>query len=378
MTASRWPHPILGVLLVLLGAGGRSRAQEVVPGFEEVPEPSRAAAPPAAAPVRVAEPAPGVELPLGEACPPPILMAKPGFPFVPYMLGDMIGPLVNPMTGIKIAEGDSPIPIDRVFYRFNAYENLDPDRYRSPFERYAKVNLYTNVFGFEKTFFDGAMSFGMRLPINVIEATSRGSYQVRLPNGTVVTRPAGPDYSSSLFGNINTIFKARLFSDPAKGSLVSAGAAFSFPTATTQQVDPGPSTAAVFQPFLGFVFARERFFAQGFTSLTLPVVTAQSMLWFGDLGVGYWVYRRQAPGGFLTGIAPTFEMHLNVPLQSSERIGEFYEAVDLLPFDTQFNLTFGGTIEFARKATLGLGVVLPTASPLPFEYEFLAHLNFRF
>jgi hypothetical protein len=35
------------------------------------------------------------------------------------MLGDAIGPLANPMTDIKASEGESPIPLDRVFYRFN-------------------------------------------------------------------------------------------------------------------------------------------------------------------------------------------------------------------------------------------------------------------
>jgi hypothetical protein len=50
----------------------------------------------------------------------------------------------------------------------------------------------------------------------------------------------------------------------------------------------------------------------------------------------------------------------------------------VLPFDTQFNLTFGGTFESIGRGTLGLGLVVPTVDALPFQLEFLAHLNGRF
>ena len=295
------------------------------------------------------------------------------------MLGDFIGPLANPMTDIKVAEGESPIPLDRVFYRFNMYSNLDPSRYQSVSLPYKRVNLYTNVFGFEKTFGEW-ISIGLRIPINGIEALSRGVYYRRLPipGRPVVPLPPQPDYRSILFGNMSAIFKAKLIEDVNQGYLISAGVSLSFPTATSPRINPGPSTVAIFQPFLAGLYTRDRFFVQGFSSITMPLVTVQSMLMFNDVGVGLWAYRDDSPSAFLSGFAPTFEIHLNVPLQGSDRVAFIYDKAGFLPFNTQFNLTFGGTFEFAQRATLGLGFVVPTVGPIPFDCEFLAQLNVRF
>src|SRR5262245_17036944 len=49
-------------------------------------------------------------------------------PFIPYMLGDFVGPVANLFNDAKIAEGDSPRPVDRVFYRFNWFNNVDKSR----------------------------------------------------------------------------------------------------------------------------------------------------------------------------------------------------------------------------------------------------------
>jgi len=71
-------------------------------------------------------------------------------------------------------------------------------------------------------------------------------------------------------------------------------------------------------------------------------------------------------------------VHLNVPLQGNDRVAPVFQRAGYFPFHTQFNLTFGGTFEFFRRATLGLGFVVPTVGPTPFDYEFLAQLNVRF
>ena len=292
------------------------------------------------------------------ACPPPAAAPIVGgplavpfsdLPFVPFMLGDFTGPLANPMTDIKVGEGESPIPLDRVFYRFNFYSNLNPWRYESVSTPYKRVNLFTNVFGFEKKFGDW-FSFGFRLPIDSVEALSRGTFYVRspIPGQPPVARPAPPDYRSTIFGNITAIFKVRLVEDVNAGYLVSTGLAMSFPTATNISINPGPSTAATFQPFLGYLWTRDRFFVQGFTSMTLPLVAVQSLILFQDLGVGLWAYRNDSQTSFLTGIAPTFEMHLNVPLQGNDRVAPVFQRAGYFPFHTQFNLTFGGTFEFFR------------------------------
>jgi hypothetical protein len=348
---------------------------------EDAPRAVREKAPPASDRV-------DVELFGPAACPPeggpmilggPILGEEPRFPFVPYMLGDFIGPLANPMTNLKVSEGDSPIPLDRVFYRFNAYSNLNPSRSQSRFSPYSQVDLFTNVFGFEKRIFGEMASIGIRFPLNGIQAISRGPYLKPVPGsgGESVEVPGVPDYNSLQFGNINSIFKVRLLEDRIKGYYVSTGAGLSFPTASNIAIDPGPSTAAIFQPFLGYLYTGERFYVQGFTSITMPLVTVQSMLLFTDVGFGYWVYRNPDPTSLLTGIAPTFEMHLNAPLQAPDRFSNLINQTGFLPFNTQFNLTFGGTFEFKKSSTLGLAFVVPTLSPSPFDFEFLAHFNYR-
>jgi hypothetical protein len=342
-----------------------------VPSIPVGPSPGR---------TRVLDPGTTVECPPGTPAPGGLLLgpARQDFPFVPFMLGDFVGPLANPMTDLKVGEGESPRPLDRVFYRFNFYSNLEPGRYQSVTTPYKRVNLFINTFGFEKTFGEW-VSLGVRMPFNSIEALSRGTFYVRnpIPGGPPIARPAPPDYNSTIFGNINSIVKFKLLEDQGRGFLLSGGAALSFPTASNQSIDPGPSTAAIFQPFLGYIWTRERFFFQGFTSMTLPLVTVQSMILFQDLGIGIWAYRNEGSGAFLTGFAPTFEMHLNVPLQGPQRASWIFERIGL-PFHTQLNLTFGGTFEFWNRATLGLGFVVPTVGPIPFDYEFLAQLNVRF
>jgi len=376
MWSKRWLYATLGFALALLCLPGTVPAQELPAD----PEPS-VSVPPLPASPRFDE---LIEQPgTGAACPPTVVSPfgtqQGGFPFVPFMLGDFIGPLANPMTDLKVAEGESPIPLDRVFYRFNYYNSLSPGVYQSAFVPYKQVNLFTNVFGFEKTFGEW-FSFGVRIPINGIDALSRGTYYVQLPGPGKHTKavPGVPDYGSAQLGNINSIFKLRLAEDRNAAYLVSAGLVISFPTAATPKIDPGPSTATVLQPFIGFVYTRNRFFAQGFGSMTLPMISIQSLILFNDVGLGLWAYRDDSPTAILTGIAPTFELHLNVPVQGPDRISYIFNRAGTLPFDTQFNLTFGSTFEFAHRATLGLGFVVPTVGPDPFKYEFLAQFNFRF
>ncbi len=275
MWSKRWLYATLGFALALLYWPGTVQAQDLPAD----PGPS-VSVPPLPASPRLDE---IIEQPgTGAACPPvvgsPFGTQQDGFPFVPFMLGDFIGPLANPMTDLKVAEGESPIPLDRVFFRFNYYNSLSPSVYQSPFQPYKQVNLFTNVFGFEKTFGEW-FSFGVRVPLNGIDAYSRGTYYVRIPGpgNHIKAVPGVPDYGSTQLGNINSIFKIKLAEDRSAAYLVSAGLAISFPTAATPKIDPGPSTATVLQPFIGGVYTRNRFFVQGFGSMTLPLISIQSL-----------------------------------------------------------------------------------------------------
>ena len=293
--------------------------------------------------------------------------------FTPFMLGDFASILVNLGSDIKIAEGESPRPVDRVFYRFNYYDNINPSRFDKLTSDIHNVTLYRNSFGFEKTIMDGRVSFGLRVPFNTIDSDGKGF--VLSPGG--VATPGDDSVNTTVFGNISAIIKAVLIEDKTTGSLVSAGATIVFPTAATKLVDPGPSTLTYFQPFGGFILNQGDFFVQGFTSITLPVAGAESIILFNDLGVGYFVYRDNSGAGLLRSVAPTVELHVTTPIRQPQGVTEFGFIDDLTINDT-LDVTLGTTFEFVNKATLGVGFVLPLSSTKPFDFEVLAQLNYRF
>jgi hypothetical protein len=286
-------------------------------------------------------------------------------PFTPFMLGDFVGFVTNQFSDVKIAEGESPRPMDRVFYKFNWYNNVDPTHFANPTQTIHNVDLYREVFGFEKTFFDGQISLGVRVPFNTLEADAK--------SGAV--GESGID--STQFGNISAIFKGILWENRQTGDLLSAGATLSVPTASSRLLNPGQSTLAYVQPFGAFIVNRGDFFVQGFVSVTAPVAHAESIVFFADTGVGYWMYR-DSRGGLLTAFAPTIELHFADPLRQAEPTVADFGIFDGLKVHNVVDCTVGGTFEFANSATLGFGIVVPFTGPRPFDVEALAQLNYRF
>src|SRR5437764_857672 len=70
---------------------------------------------------------PGPAGPWATAC--PATAGDRPAPFTPFMLGDFVGPVANQFSDVKIAEGESPRPTDRVFIKFNYYDNLSKNRW---------------------------------------------------------------------------------------------------------------------------------------------------------------------------------------------------------------------------------------------------------
>jgi hypothetical protein len=295
--------------------------------------------------------------------------------FTPFMLGDFSGPLANLFSDVKIAEGESPRPVDRVFYQYNYYNNLNKARWTSPTEPIHNVELGRHTFGFEKTFLNQSVSLGLRVPFNSISADGKPFHLVPDPTtGTLVTSTADEGFDTMLLGNVSAIVKAVLCENRQTGSLISGGATISVPTASNVKIDPGMSVIAYMQPFVGYILNRDEWFVQGFSSLTVPLVSAQSIVMFNDIGVGYWLMRNRS--GMITGVAPTMEMHVATPLrQSDPNSAEFGDGLRV--FDV-FDMTIGATILFGNSATLGLGMVVPLTGPKPFDVEVLAQLNYRF
>jgi hypothetical protein len=298
-------------------------------------------------------------------------------PFTPFMLGDFTGPIGSLFLDLKIAEGQSPRPIDRVYFNFNGYANLNKDQFDNPIQPVHNINLYRWVFGFEKTFMDGTVSLGVRVPFYTITAEGRDFTVVPTPLGPAIG-PGDAGQSTTHFGNVSAILKAILWEDRQTGSLLSAGATVSVPTASSQLIDPGPSTLLYLQPFGGFIINRGDFFVQGFTSLILPIARPESIVLFTDVGAGYWLYRDPSASGLLTGVAPTVEVHVSTPLRQANPNVDLFGIFDRLRLHDVVDFTAGVTFELSGRSTLGLGVAVPVTGPKLFEVEGLAQLNWRF
>jgi hypothetical protein len=314
--------------------------------------------------------------------------------FVPNMLGDALGlfqqrfntsssssttssstsssgrTTLTPISySKKIAEGESPGPQSRVFFEFNGYQNVD----RSLFSRepllFHNVSYFRYTFGGEKTFGDGDMSVGVRIPINSVDASASPDALTIPTTGFPLGTPPG-NFSMAAIGDVSLIFKYVLCRDTATGSLLSAGLDLSFPTGqvSASGVNPEIDSNLIVQPYLGYILKRGDFFLQGFSSIALRTVRTDAMIWFNDVGVGYFVYRSRE--GALTGVAPTLELHSNVPLYSSSLFTTGLTDV--------IDVTAGTTFELWNRASLALGVSTPLTAPRPYEYEVIAQLNLRF
>jgi hypothetical protein len=287
------------------------------------------------------------------------------------MLGDFSRTATSISTDIKIAEGESPRPVDRVFYQFTYYNNIDKERFRDPLEPIHSVDLYRHVFGFEKTLFDGLLSVGVRIPFHTIDADAKEfTVTPNLSGQGSVVGPGGPGFTDTQFGDVSVIAKAVLLEDRTSGSLISAGASVTFPTSDT---NPGSLDTTIAQPFVGYILRKGDFFLQGFTSVTLPLTRVEAIVLYNDVGVGYFIYQDKSHSALVTAVVPTLELHLNTPLRQGD-----LAFLDDLHLDDTLDVTFGTTFEFSNRATFGVGVAVPFTGPRPFDIAALAQLNYRF
>jgi hypothetical protein len=158
--------------------------------------------------------------------------------------------------------------------------------------------------------------------------------------------------------------------DSETGSLVSAGLAVTSPT--------GPSTFAgsplfaglrdvQFQEFLGYIWRRDDWFVQGFTAIDVPTSSRDVTMWYNDIGVGYFALRNAHPYAFLNAVVPTFEVHVNNPLnhRGSVRPGDPFATADVV------DLTLGASFVLRRRGIRSLAIVDPVTGPKPFDLEAL-------
>jgi hypothetical protein len=289
--------------------------------------------------------------------------------FNPAMFGDLIGGpnvqvavrMPNGATvaasvpviargAFKIADNESPRPTDRVFFTYNYFDRVNTSTFgftNPPF------NLNRELIGFERTYFNGNASIGMRLPF--LQLT--GNFG---------------NLSGSQVGDLSIILKWAFLNNRQTGNVWSAGMVVTAPTGQSFiNLDGRNTNPTLLQPYTGYIYNRGRFFLQGFASIVAPTDSAVATIMFNDIGLGYWVYRNPTSPNFIKGVVPTFETHVLTPL-NHRGSADFAHVPDWV------SLTGGVNLVFGRASTLGFALGAPITGPRPYNVEAIGSINLRF
>lgn len=282
-------------------------------------------------------------------------------PLPPPFARSLLAPSVR---GFKIAENQSPVPQDRVFFNFSYFDDVNKKLNRffeAPIEG---LQIYRYVWGFEKTFNQGRGSFGLRLPLNNIYAKST---EPSLNSGGNATE----------LGNLSIFLKHIFYQDPKSGSLASGGIAVTPRTAPRQFAGApflGPDNTTTLQPFFAYFLNFDRLYIHGFNSIDIPYDYRQPTLLYNDVGVGYFLFRDPEAQGLIRSIAPTVEAHANIPLNHR---GE-YDFLDRFGTPDIVDITAGLHVGLMQRSTLTFGFATPVTGPRPFDFEPQLLLNVYF
>jgi len=266
--------------------------------------------------------------------------------------------------GFKIADNNSPMPQDRVYLDFNFFNDFLASSNSSLGTGVQNMNIYRESLGMEKTFLNGNGSVGVILPLNTLTVQS----SIPSLNGT-----------HTAIGDLSVYARYALYRDSANNNWVSGGLAVTAPTgpnnfAGISGPSPAPNTT-VLQPFGAVLWNFGNLYVQAFTSLYTPTDHASSpLLVFNDIGVGYFLYRAPVANRFLTGVAPTFEVHVADPLNYRGPItaSNPFGAFDIVDMGAGVNVLMGA------RSRLGFGVVTPVTGPRPFNLEALMQFRMSF
>ncbi len=267
------------------------------------------------------------------------------------------------IRGFKIAEDQSPRPQDRFFFNFNYYNNLDYEtnaRLGSPIR---DLQAYREIFGFEKTIFNGNASLGFRLPIDSL---------------TGVSSIPGLGTGSTSVGSLMLFSKVILWQDAQRRNLISGGFAFSMPTGPTTFAGAKHNVTGFrdmqLQPYLGYIWTKGKFYVQGFEEIEVPTDTHDVTMLYTDVGLGYYVYSAHDPKAWLKAIVPSFETHVNIPLnhRGALRFNDPAGTSDVVDFTTGLNFLLG------PRSILSFAVIEPVTGPRPFNFEYNVTLNIFF
>lgn len=267
------------------------------------------------------------------------------------------------VRGFKVAENESPMPLDRLFYSFAFYDNVNGSINKRLETAIDRINAFRSTFGIEKTFFEGAASLEFRLPINTLEVDANTN---ELKNTSTAT------------GDLLTTLKYAPYRDK-NGNIISFGVRISAPTGSTDFGGTGLFTGfhdCTIQPFVGYIYNMGKVFVQGFSAIEVPFDTNDATIVYNDIGVGYRLYQADANDyRLLTGVVPTVELHVDTPLNHQ---GIFSDLGDPAGYDDVVSITTGVTFLLGKNSSLGLGVVVPITGPKPYDWEAQVQLNWKY
>ena len=111
-----------------------------------------------------------------------------------------------------------------------------------------------------------------------------------------------------------------------------------------------------------------------FNSLDVPLANDDVLVFYNDTGLGYYLYRATERCQFLSAVVPTFESHVNIPLNNS---GNF-DINNPLWTPGVVNLTAGCHFGIYDQGWLTVGYVTPVTGPNPFQNEWICQFNLVF
>jgi hypothetical protein len=253
----------------------------------------------------------------------------------------------------KIAECESPLPQDRVYFNFNFYDDV---RTLGVLGVTPKSDVYRETFGLEKAFGDGAFSIGVRAPLIQNDA------------------PAGINVDD--FGDMTLILKFAPIHDCQEGRVLATGLAVTVPTGPGIFVSDGTTSRTlhdtILQPWVGAALAAgdTGLYVTGFSSVAIPTDSEDVTFWFNDLGVGY-VIDTGGLSTWITAVTPTVEAHVNTPLdhKNSDSLILGINLVDLVA---------GVHVTLKQDCTFTLGAATSLSGPRPYDVEMIAQLAMHY
>jgi hypothetical protein len=208
--------------------------------------------------------------------------------------------------------------------------------------------VHREVIGFEKTFFDGTASIGVRAPF--FQQQGDGSL------------------ASSDFGDLTFVFKYLAWTNGPDA--LTAGLAVTAPTGPAIPTVEGDIHSTILQPFVGARVQAGDLFAVAFSSVAFPTDSRDVTILFNDLAVGFMMHLSD-PAGLVQWVAPTAEVHVTTPLSHRNGSG-------LISVPDLVVLTEGVEVGFGAGASVNLGVAVPVTGPRPFDVEAILQLNVRY